>query len=517
MGGKRRARAGATCLAILLFVATGTVAPAHVSPSGCTTGGINFQLSGLSTIKRNGDVIAVTARVGNPPAAACDVTDATVTLQFPAPDGSANGEMVTLATGANFPGNTPHVEFAAVNHTVNFNPGVFRGPVTLAVNGTGHFAIDDSPTGGSLMSPLVISRPHVTLTVTPSVASGDAPLDVTYTYTAENDSPQEPGGSPILPGVSQVEILDDTCSPVTFTGGNTNMEFPPTLSPGETWTYTCTTTLPGGTFTNHARLTGVSNWDGRPWPETTAQSTVNVNGPDMTLAKSHNDTFMQGDTGRTYTITATNSGNRPSTGAVTVTDALPAGLTATASSGPGWSCDLPTRTCTRNDELAAGASYPSITLTVDVAGNAPSMVTNLATVSRAGENNANNTASDPTAIVPLPQQPPVLCAGQAATIVGTEQADRLRGTKGRDVIAGLGGNDVVTSLGGNDLVCGGPGKDLIRGGTGKDVLRGEAGNDVLRGEGGNDRLFGGAGRDRLFGGAGRDTLRGGPGQDSQHQ
>lgn len=131
-------------------------------------------------------------------------------------------------------------------------------------------------------------------------------------------------------------------------------------------------------------------------------------------------------------------------------------------------------------------------------------------------------SGDPPAVSPpAPPAPPalnpVLCAGQVATIVGTEQANTLKGTRGRDVIAGLGGNDVVSGLGGNDLVCGGAGRDALRGGPGRDVLRGEAGNDVLRGEGGNDRLFGGAGRDRLFGGAGRDTLRGGPGQDSQHQ
>lgn len=517
MGSKRRARGGAAFFAILFFVATGTLAPAHPSPADCTgSTGLGFQINGNQTIKRNGDVVPITARIRNIGAGACDITEATVTLQFPAPDGSPGGQEVTLATDADFLAGSDYVDFPAVNHTANFNDGVFRGFITLEVSGTKHYPdpTGDTPDVSSLMSPLVINRPHVTLTVTPSLSSGDAPLDVTYTYTAENDSPQEPGGSPILPGVSQAEILDDTCSPVVFTGGNTTVEDPATLSPGETWTFTCTTTLPGGTFTNHARLTGSSNWDGRSWPDTTAQSTVNVNGPDMTVAKSHTETFTQGDTGRTYTITATNSGNRPSTGAVTITDALPAGLTATGLTGPGWSCDLGTLTCTRNDELAAGASYSPITLAVNVAANASASLINTAIVSRAGENTANDTSRDLTAIKVLLE--PVLCAGQVATIVGSEQADTLKGTRGRDVIAGLGGNDVVSALGGNDLVCGGAGKDALSGGSGKDVLRGEAGNDVLRGGAGNDRLVGGAG-DRLFGGAGRDKLLGGPGQDSQHQ
>ena len=49
--------------------------------------------------------------------------------------------------------------------------------------------------------------------------------------------------------------------------------------------------------------------------------------------------------------------------------------------------------------LAAGQSYPPITLTVNVASTAPASVTNTATVSGGGETNtANNTASDVTTI-----------------------------------------------------------------------------------------------------------------------
>jgi uncharacterized repeat protein (TIGR01451 family) len=47
--------------------------------------------------------------------------------------------------------------------------------------------------------------------------------------------------------------------------------------------------------------------------------------------------------------------------------------------------------------LAASSSYPVITLTVNVASNAPSSVTNTAAVSGGGElNTTNNSANDPT-------------------------------------------------------------------------------------------------------------------------
>ena len=84
-------------------------------------------------------------------------------------------------------------------------------------------------------------------------------------------------------------------------------------------------------------------------------------------------------------------------------DLLPAGLTATAFSGPGWTTNLATLTATRSDALAAGASYPALTLTVNVAMNAPASVTNQATVSGGGEiNTSNDMATDVTAIKQFP-------------------------------------------------------------------------------------------------------------------
>jgi kumamolisin len=128
---------------------------------------------------------------------------------------------------------------------------------------------------------------------------------------------------------------------------------------------------------------------------------VNAAG-DLALSLTHAGNFTQGDSGDTYTLTITNIGATASSGTVTVTDALPAGLTATAISGSGWNGTLNPLSCTRSDALAAGASYPPITLTVSVATNAPLSVTNTASVSGGNDANlANNTASDPTIIIAL--------------------------------------------------------------------------------------------------------------------
>src|SRR5579872_5675532 len=104
----------------------------------------------------------------------------------------------------------------------------------------------------------------------------------------------------------------------------------------------------------------------------------------MTILKQHSGNFFQGQTGVTYTITATNSGAGPSSGMVTVSDILPAGLTPVGPVGlsNGWTCGIAaqTLTCTRSDALNASASYPSISLSVDVSTTALASLTNTATV-----------------------------------------------------------------------------------------------------------------------------------------
>ena len=104
-------------------------------------------------------------------------------------------------------------------------------------------------------------------------------------------------------------------------------------------------------------------------------------------------------------MTVRNVGTSASSGTVTVTETPPPGLTVTALSGPGWTCTVPTLTCTRSDALAPGASYPGITVTTMVGANATAgTVTNNVLVQGGGEQNtSNNTASDPTVIaVPAP-------------------------------------------------------------------------------------------------------------------
>ena len=142
--------------------------------------------------------------------------------------------------------------------------------------------------------------------------------------------------------------------------------------------------------------------------------------PDLTIAKTHSGNFTAGRAG-VYSITVTNAGNAPTAGVVTAVDTLPAGLTALSMFGPGWNCTLSSLTCTRSNVLAAGGSYPPVTVIVKVASNAPASLTNTATVSGGGEvNAADDTATDPTTIIPVPD----------LSIVKTHVGNLFRGQRG---------------------------------------------------------------------------------------
>jgi uncharacterized repeat protein (TIGR01451 family) len=102
----------------------------------------------------------------------------------------------------------------------------------------------------------------------------------------------------------------------------------------------------------------------------------------LSISKRHVGTFSPGQFGATYSIVVSNSASAQATafGAVTVTEQPPAGLTLVSMSGLGWDCStMPF--CTRNDWLAPGAFFESITVTVNVAANPPARVANQVTVS----------------------------------------------------------------------------------------------------------------------------------------
>jgi uncharacterized repeat protein (TIGR01451 family) len=181
-------------------------------------------------------------------------------------------------------------------------------------------------------------------------------------------------------------------------------------------------------------------------------SATPVEVPNLPITKKHTGNFRQGQIGATYTITVSNSGPGSTNGMVTVTDNIPQGLSATAISGAGWSCTAPAGPCKRSDALAALASYPPLTVTVNVAANAPSSVTNTATVSGGGAFNTN-TASDLTAIVSsLPPGAGLVVGGiasQSSTLPGYPTAVAASAIDGSTDGNFSGGSVTATNLDAN--------------------------------------------------------------------
>jgi len=125
--------------------------------------------------------------------------------------------------------------------------------------------------------------------------------------------------------------------------------------------------------------------------------------PRVSIAISPGADFYRGEAGATYTIAVANAGAISTNGLIEVADTLPSELSATAIAGTGWNCNLGTLLCFRTDSLGAGASYPPIHITVNVAPNAASPVVNTATVS--GGTAANAVATDSTIVTHRPLRP----------------------------------------------------------------------------------------------------------------
>ena len=115
--------------------------------------------------------------------------------------------------------------------------------------------------------------------------------------------------------------------------------------------------------------------------------------PDLRVAKTHAETIFTVTKPATYSIRVRNAGNAPTSGAYTVDDRLPAGLTLTATpTGTGWTCTgtagASAFSCTSSTVIAAGATNANAITAVAVVGAAAlnaSPVNNAVIVEGGGE------------------------------------------------------------------------------------------------------------------------------------
>ncbi len=256
------------------------------------------------------------------------------------------------------------------------------GTATLTANGSSSYngTLNDAGGGGGAGGSIVVLSANGGeggLTLQAQGGRGGDAWDIQAYSLGQRHGPGGGGGGGVV-------LVSGAPASISVAGGNSGT----TLTPGVA--YGATAGAAGIAVTN-ASLSQTSG------TQAGAQCT-----PDMTLGKSHVGNFTRGLTA-TYTVPVSNlSPFGPSSGTVTVNDTLPVGLTPTSASGIGWSCSVAAQTvsCARGDALAASSSYPSITITANVAQTAPSTVTNTAIVAGGSELNlANDTATDVATVV----------------------------------------------------------------------------------------------------------------------
>ena len=150
-----------------------------------------------------------------------------------------------------------------------------------------------------------------------------------------------------------------------------------------------------------------------------------LTGPDLDLAKTHSGNFSVGLSG-TYNFTLRNGGTAASSGTITVTDNLPAGLEFVSAGGAGWNCAAvgQTVTCTYNDPIPVNGSA-AFSMTVNVGYAAVPRTVNIAALSNASDTNlTNNSAMDTTGVIVDCVNPRPMSVGQTINFALTTQSCR---------------------------------------------------------------------------------------------
>jgi hypothetical protein len=126
----------------------------------------------------------------------------------------------------------------------------------------------------------------------------------------------------------------------------------------------------------------------------TGVNTTFFTGTDLAVASSVSGSpWIRGASGQ-ITLTIANAGSATSSGTLTVTANLPAGLTSTGMTGTGWTTNANRISVTRSDSLPVGSNHPVITLNVSVATNASATLQPTFTLSGGGDAfSSNNTVT----------------------------------------------------------------------------------------------------------------------------
>lgn len=302
----------------------------------------------------------------------------------------ANNTVYTVATNAS--GFYSRV-VAAGNVSVDVLDGSLPGGLTLAAGNTDPATVV-VPDGGSATKNTGYINAASSADMSVSVAGLPTTGSLNAAYTGSFSCTNTSAVNAAVSATCSVSGLPTGLSvgACTLNPGNTAWTSPSNVPASATVTCTVTGTP---TATGSFNITGSTGAFNDPnGANNLAYATITIaQNPALAITKTHAANFAAGSTG-SYTVSVRNTGGSATSGMVTVTDTPPVGMTITAMTGPGWTCTPPS--CTRSDALAPAGTYPTITVTVQIANAATTPLVNSVAVSGGGS--ASATATDSTVI-----------------------------------------------------------------------------------------------------------------------
>jgi len=302
-----------------------------------------------------------------------------------------------LAVGASPAAITVTVELPASQTAAVSNTATVSSATTDPVPGNNSSTATRTPT---TQADLQLSKQHLTSSF---VAGGTADYRIDVHNAGESDSAGVQVSDPLPAGLSYVSFASaDPNWNCSASSGTVHCGYLGPLPAGTTSSFTITVNL-ASDFTGpavNAATVSASTTDPVPSNNSSTDNSAVSELADLSIGKSHSGTATAGS-GLSYSLAVHNGGPSDVAGAVTVADALPAGLSYLSATGTGWSCGYDgssrTVTCTLAGGLAAGADASTITLDTTVDSDVrPSTIVNLADVS-SGTTDAdlsNNSAAD---------------------------------------------------------------------------------------------------------------------------
>jgi len=242
--------------AVTIGVLIGSPSASAQSPQGCNANRLLLDISRDHVVVRNGDVIKYGVDVANPNSTrdACDTSNVSIWLQFPASNGQPSSRFQSLIRNARYSAGARNAHFGPFSYTVQADPGVERLVArTSIINGRLHDTAITSPFNLNKTIGTIVTQPKLTIDKVGSITSGQAPANVTYTYSVTNTST-----TPVP--MDRVTVSDNLCTSPAYSSGDNGDGV---LSNGETWVFTCAMLHQApGVYTNTASACAYSRVPG---------------------------------------------------------------------------------------------------------------------------------------------------------------------------------------------------------------------------------------------------------------